>query len=61
MFEFLLRVKALHRLGLATLLRTLFVALLIGAVIAGLINTFVVFHAVTHRSSAPNVHASSPQ
>ncbi len=61
MFEYLLRVKALHRLGLGKPFRTLFVVVLIGAIIAGMIYAFVVFHAISERSQSPYVHAYSSQ
>lgn len=59
MFEFLLRVKALHRLGMGRPFRAMFLLLFIGALIAGLIYTVVVFHAISERSHAPHVHTSS--
>lgn len=55
MFEYLLRVKALHRLGMGRPFRVAFIAILLVAVIAGFIYAFVVFHAVTERSHS-HVH-----
>lgn len=57
MFEYLLRVKALHRLGMGRPFRAAFIAIFIGAIIAGLIYAFVVFRAVNERSQSPHVHA----
>ncbi|CAN5457927.1 hypothetical protein BH10ACI4_BH10ACI4_04670 [soil metagenome] len=61
MFEYLLRVKALHRLGMGRPFRAAFIAVFVGATIAGLIYAFVVFHAVSERSHSPHVHAHSSQ
>jgi len=61
MFEFLLRVKALHRLGMGRPFRAAFILILVGVVIAGLIYTFVIFQAVSTRSQLPHVHAHSSQ
>jgi hypothetical protein len=59
MFEYLLRVKALHRLGMGKSFRALFVVVLIGAIIAGMIYAFVVFQAISERSQSPHVHTRS--
>ncbi len=59
MFEYLVRVKALHRLGMGKPFRTLFVLVLIGAVVAGMIYAFVVFRAISERSPSPHVHTDS--
>jgi hypothetical protein len=56
MFEYLLRVKALHRLGMGKPFRAMFVVVLLGAIIAGMIYAFVVFQAVNERSQSPHVH-----
>lgn len=61
MFEYLLRVKALHRLGMGRPFRAVFIAVFVGAVIAGLIYAFVMFHTVNERSHSPHVHAHSSQ
>jgi hypothetical protein len=61
MFEYLLRVKALHRLGMGKPFRAAFIAVFVGAIIAGLIYAFVVFHVVSERSHSPHVHAHSSQ
>jgi hypothetical protein len=60
MFRFVLQVAFIRRvlqLGIVRLTLTLIVA---GALIAGLIYTYVVFKAVTQRSRTPHVHATSP-
>lgn len=59
MFEYLLRVKALHRLGMGRPFRALFVVVLVGAIIAGMIYAFVVLQAVNERSHSPHVHPHS--
>jgi hypothetical protein len=61
MFEYLLRVKAMHRLGMGKPFRALFVVILIGAILAGMIYTFVVFQAISERSHSPHVHAHTSQ
>ncbi len=61
MFWFVLDVLALRRLGLGRPLRYVFLVILAGCVIAGLIYAAVVFHAVTERSHPPHVHAHSSQ
>jgi len=59
MFEYLLRVKALHRLGMGRPFLAAFIAIFVGAVIAGVIYACVVFHSVNERSHPPHVHAHS--
>jgi hypothetical protein len=59
MFEYLLRVKALHRLGLGRPFRALFVVILFGAIVAGLIYALAMFHAISERSQSPHVHTHS--
>jgi hypothetical protein len=59
MFEFLLRVKALGRLGLGRPLRVMFLLIFMGALVAGLIYAAVVFRAVNERSHGHHVHTSS--
>jgi hypothetical protein len=56
MFDFLLRVKALHRLGMGRPFLTAFIVIFVGAVIAGLIYATIIFQAVSTRSQSPNVH-----
>jgi hypothetical protein len=60
MFTFLLRVKAMHKLGLARPFKYILLVLFIGCVIAGLIYTYVVLNAVRERSHSPYVHTHSP-
>jgi hypothetical protein len=59
MFWYLMDVLALKRLGLARPLRYLFLLFLAGCLIAGIVYTYVVFHAVSERSNSPHVHAHS--
>lgn len=59
MFEYLLRVKALHRLGMGKPFRALFVLVLVGAIVAGMIYACVVFQAISKRSESPHVHTHS--
>ncbi len=59
MFTFLLRVRAMHKLGLATPFKYILLVLFIGCVIAGFIYAAVVIHAVNERSHPPHVHAHS--
>jgi hypothetical protein len=59
MFTFLLRVKAMHKLGLARPFKYILLVLFIGCVIAGFIYAAVVIHAVNERSQSPHVHAHS--
>lgn len=59
MFEYLLRVKALHRLGMGKPFRAVFIVVLIGAIIAGMIYAFAVFQAVSERSQSPHVRTHS--
>lgn len=61
MFEYLLRVKALHRLGMGRPFRAAFIAIFAGAIIAGLVYAFIVFQAVNQRSHPPHVHTHSSQ
>jgi hypothetical protein len=56
MFQFLLRVKAMHRLGLAKPFGILVLLVLAGALIAGLIYAFTIFNVATERNRAPHVH-----
>jgi hypothetical protein len=59
MFDFLLRVKAMQRLGLSGPFRYMFLILFVGCLVAGLIYAYVVFNVVRERSHAPHVHAHS--
>ena len=59
MFWFLIDVLALRRLGLGRPFRYLILVIVLGCLVAGLIYTFVVFHALTERNSAPHVQHHS--
>ena len=59
MFQFLLRVKAMHRLGLAKPFALLVLVVLTGSLIAGLVYAVVIFHAVNERNRAPYVQHNS--
>lgn len=59
MFWYLMDVLALKKLGLARPLRYLFLLLLVGCLVTGIIYTYVVFHAVTERSEQHHVHTHS--
>jgi hypothetical protein len=59
MFTFLLRVKAMHKLGFTKPFRYILLVLLIGCVIAGMIYAYVVLNAVRERSQSPHVHTHS--
>jgi hypothetical protein len=59
MFDFLLRVKALERLGLAKPFRYVLAILLAGCLVAGSIYTCVILNAVRERSYSPHVNAHS--
>ena len=59
MFDFLLRVKAMQRLGLSRPFRYMFLVLFVSCLVAGLIYAFVVFNAVRERSHTSHVHAHS--
>lgn len=59
MFWFLVDILTLRRLGLGKPFRYAILLLVLGAVIAGLIYTGVVFKAVSERSQSPHVHAHS--
>lgn len=59
MFWYLMDVLALKKLGLATPLRYLFLLLLVGCLIVGVIFATVVFKAVSERNNSPHVHAHS--
>ena len=59
MFWFLIDVLALRRLGLGRPFRYLILVIVLGCLVAGLIYTFVVFHALTERNRAPHVQHHS--
>jgi hypothetical protein len=59
MFRFLLRVRALNRLGLTSPIRVMFLVIFVGALIAGVAYACVVFNVLNERSHSPNVHAHS--
>ncbi len=59
MFQFLLRVKAMHRLGLAKPFALVAVLVLAVSLIAGLVYAIVIFNAVNERNQAPHVHRHS--
>lgn len=59
MFTFLLRVKAMHKLGLTRPFRYILLVLFIGCVIAGMIYAHVVLNAVRERSPTSHVHPHS--
>jgi hypothetical protein len=61
MFWFLVDVLTLRRLGLGKPFRYILLVMLLGCLIAGLIYTFVVAHAISERSRAPHVHTDSAQ
>lgn len=59
MFWFLIDVLALRRLGLGRPFRYIILVIILGCLVAGLIYTFVVFHALTERNRAPHVQHHS--
>jgi hypothetical protein len=59
MFQYLLRVKAMHRLGLARPFGILVLIVLAGSLIMGLIYAVVTFNAATERNRAPHVQRHS--
>lgn len=59
MFWYLMDVLALKKLGLARPLRYLFLLFLAACLIAGIVYTYVVLHAVSERNNSPHVHAHS--
>ncbi len=59
MFEYLIDIILLRRLGLGPFFRLIVLLLLVGVVVAGLIYAAAVFHAVSERSTPPHVHAHS--
>lgn len=59
MFWFLIDVLALRRLGLGRPLRYVFLFILFGCLVAGLIYTAVIYNALSERNRAPHVHTHS--
>jgi hypothetical protein len=59
MFRPMLHVLALRKLGLTRPFRYLILAIFFGCLLAGVIYTAVVFHALTERNSAPHVQRHS--
>jgi len=59
MFQFLLRVRALNRLGLTNLFRVALLVFLAGTLVAGLTYACVVLNALKERSHSPHVHTDS--
>jgi hypothetical protein len=59
MFQFLLRVRALDRLGFAKPFRLAFLVFFVGALIAGVIYAGSVFRSLDERIHDPHVHAHS--
>ena len=59
MFWYLMDVLALKKLGLARPLRYLFLLLLVGCLVTGIIYAYVVFHAISERSEQHHVHTHS--
>ncbi len=61
MFWFLLRVKALNRLGFTKPFRVAFLIVLLSALVAGLIYSYVVFNALNERSRPSHVQHNVSQ
>ena len=59
MFWSFLQYLSIKRLGLAKPILLIFLAVLFGCLIAGLIYASVVFHALTERNQAPHVQHNS--
>jgi hypothetical protein len=59
MLDFLIRIKALDRLGLAKPFKYVLLLLFTGCVVAALIYTYVVIDAVKERSHSPHVNIPS--
>jgi hypothetical protein len=60
MFKFQIHALALRKLGMGKPLRVLFLVVLLGAILVGLLYAFTMFTAVSERS-APHAHANSSQ
>ncbi len=61
MFKYQVHALAMRKAGLGKPLGCLFLVVLLGCIIAGLIYAAVVLHAVNERSHPPHVHAHSSQ
>ena len=61
MFKYQVHALAMRKAGLGRPLRDLFLVILLGCIIAGLIYAAVVIKAVNERSHPPHVHAHSSQ
>ena len=59
MFRPMLHVLVLRKLGLARPFRFLILVVFLGCLLAGLLYTAVVFHALTERNQAPHVQHNS--
>jgi hypothetical protein len=59
MFKYQVHVLAMLKLGLGRPFRLLVLIVFVGCLIAGLIYTAVVFHALTERNQAPHVQRHS--
>jgi len=59
MFKYQVHALAARKLGLGRPFRLLILSVFVGCLIAGLIYTAVVFHAVTERNRAPHVQRHS--
>jgi hypothetical protein len=59
MFRFVLQVAFIRRVLQLGIVKVALVLVFTGALIAGLIYTYVVFQAVVQRSHTPHVHPSS--
>jgi len=61
MFRPMLHVLVLRKLGLTRPFRFLILVVFLGCLVAGLLYTAVVFHALTERNRAPHVQPHSNQ
>ena len=59
MFKYQVHALAMRKLGLGGPFRLLVLIVFVGCLIAGLIYTAVVFHALTERNQAPHVQRHS--
>jgi hypothetical protein len=59
MWEFLMGIFIGRATGLSRYVRPVLMLFAVGVLIAGLIYTYVVFHALSERSHDPHVHAHS--
>jgi hypothetical protein len=60
MWNFLLGFLFARATGTSRIIRPLLLLVLLGAIVAGLIYAFAIFHAIDQRSHSPHVHAHSP-